>query len=34
MFPDLGAKYIHVKEIGAGGTGVVNLALDTIPDFR
>jgi serine/threonine-protein kinase len=34
MFPDLGAKYIHVKEIGAGGTGVVNLALDTHTGFQ
>ena len=34
MFPDLGAKYLHVKEIGAGGTGVVNLALDTHTGFQ
>jgi len=34
MFPDLGAKYIHVKEIGTGGTGVVNLALDTHTGFQ
>ena len=27
MFPDLGTKYIHIKEIGNGGTGVVNLAV-------
>jgi serine/threonine protein kinase len=34
MFPDLGAKYIHIKEIGAGGAGVVNLALDTHTGFQ
>ena len=34
MFPDLGAKYIYVKEIGTGGTGVVNLALDTHTGFQ
>jgi serine/threonine-protein kinase len=33
MFPDLGTKYIHIKEIGNGGTGVVNLALDTHTGF-
>ncbi|MDB9954548.1 serine/threonine protein kinase [Flavobacteriaceae bacterium] len=34
MFPDLGAKYIHVKEIGTGGTGIVNLAVDTHTGFQ
>lgn len=33
MFPDLGSKYIHIKQIGNGGTGVVNLALDTHTGF-
>tara|TARA_B100001769_G_C22108654_1_gene599310 strand:+ start:2018 stop:2863 length:846 start_codon:yes stop_codon:yes gene_type:complete len=33
MFPNLGSKYIHIKEIGNGGTGVVNLALDTHTGF-
>lgn len=33
MFPDLGSKYIHIKKIGNGGTGVVNLALDTHSGF-
>jgi len=33
MFPNLGSKYIHIKEIGKGGTGVVNLALDTHTGF-
>ena len=34
MFPDLGTKYIHIKEIGNGGTGVVNLAVDTHTGFQ
>ena len=34
MFPDIGAKYIHIKEIGNGGTGVVNLAVDTHTGFQ
>ncbi len=29
MFPNLGSKYKQIKEIGSGGTGTVNLALDT-----
>jgi len=33
MFPKLGSKYIHIKKIGDGGTGVVNLALDTHTGF-
>ncbi len=33
MFPDLGSKYIHIKQIGNGGTGIVNLALDTHTGF-
>lgn len=33
MFPNLGSKYIHIKKIGNGGTGVVNLALDTHSGF-
>ena len=28
MFPKLGSQYKFIKEIGSGGTGVVNLALD------
>ena len=34
MFPDLGTKYIYVREIGNGGTGVVNLAVDTHTGFQ
>ena len=34
MFPNLGSKYIHIKKIGNGGTGVVNLALDTHSGFQ
>lgn len=33
MFPKLGSKYIYIKKIGDGGTGVVNLALDTHTGF-
>lgn len=33
MFPNLGSKYIFQKELGQGGTGVVNLALDTHTGF-
>lgn len=29
MFPKLGTQYQFIKEIGRGGTGVVNLAIDT-----
>ena len=29
MFPNLGSQYHFVKEVGRGGTGVVNLAVDT-----
>lgn len=34
MFPDLGKKYIHIRKIGNGGTGVVNLAVDTHTGFQ
>ena len=34
MFPNLGDKYICIKEIGSGGAGVVNLALDTNTGFQ
>ena len=33
MFPDLGSQYEFVKELGSGGTGVVNLALDKHSGF-
>ena len=33
MFPDLGAQYEFAKELGRGGTGVVNLALDKHSGF-
>ena len=33
MFPKLGNQYKFIKELGAGGTGVVNLALDTHSGF-
>ena len=33
MFPDLGSQYEFVKELGRGGTGVVNLALDKHSGF-
>ena len=33
MFPDLGPQYEFIKEIGRGGTGVVNLALDKHSGF-
>ena len=29
MFPKLGKQYQFIKEVGRGGTGVVNLAIDT-----
>ena len=29
MFPKLGSQYQFIKEVGRGGTGVVNLAIDT-----
>ena len=33
MFPDLGAQYVFLEELGRGGTGVVNLALDKHSGF-
>ena len=33
MFPKLGSQYQFIKEIGRGGTGVVNLAIDTHSGF-
>jgi len=33
MFPNLGPQYEFVKELGRGGTGVVNLALDNHSGF-
>ena len=33
MFPDLGSQYEFVKELGRGGTGVVNLALEKNSGF-
>ena len=33
MFPKLGSQYQFIKEIGRGGTGVVNLAVDTHSGF-
>jgi len=29
MFPNIGSQYQFIKEVGRGGTGVVNLAIDT-----
>ena len=33
MFPKLGSQYEFIKELGSGGTGVVNLAIDTHSGF-
>jgi eukaryotic-like serine/threonine-protein kinase len=33
MFPNLGSQYKFIKQLGSGGTGVVNLALDTHSGF-
>jgi serine/threonine protein kinase len=33
MFPDLGYQYQFIKELGSGGTGVVNLAVDRHSGF-
>ncbi|MDC1336359.1 serine/threonine protein kinase [Flavobacteriaceae bacterium] len=33
MFPDLGSQYEFIKELGSGGTGVVNLAVDRDSGF-
>ena len=33
MFPDLGSQYQFIKELGSGGTGVVNLAIDKHSGF-
>tara|TARA_B100001250_G_scaffold412619_1_gene444353 strand:- start:7787 stop:8620 length:834 start_codon:yes stop_codon:yes gene_type:complete len=33
MFPDLGSQYEFIKEIGSGGSGVVNLAIDKHSGF-
>ena len=33
MFPDLGSQYEFIKELGRGGAGVVNLALDKHSGF-
>ncbi|MDC0117750.1 serine/threonine protein kinase [Flavobacteriaceae bacterium] len=33
MFPDLGSQYEFIKELGSGGTGVVNLAIDKHSGF-
>lgn len=33
MFPDLGSQYEFIKELGSGGTGVVNLAIDRHSGF-
>jgi len=33
MFPDLGSQYKFIKELGSGGAGVVNLALDIHSGF-
>ena len=33
MFPDLGSQYKFIKELGSGGAGVVNLAIDTHSGF-
>jgi len=34
MFPDLGSKYTFIKEIGKGGTGAVNLAIDNHTGYQ
>ena len=33
MFPNLGSQYRFIRQLGKGGTGVVNLALDTHSGF-
>ena len=33
MFPDLGFQYQFIRELGSGGTGVVNLAVDRHSGF-
>ena len=33
MFPELGRQYKFIKEVGSGGTGVVNLAIDTYSGY-
>jgi len=33
MFPELGSQYEFIKELGSGGTGVVNLAVDRHSGF-
>jgi len=33
MFPELGSQYNFIKRVGVGGTGVVNLAIDTHSGF-
>ena len=33
MFPNLGSQYKFIKELGSGGAGVVNLAIDTHSGF-
>ena len=33
MFPKLGSQYEFIKELGSGGTGVVNLAIDRHSGF-
>ena len=34
MFPNLGSQYKFIKEIGSGGTGVVNLAIDNHSGYQ
>ena len=33
MFPNLGSQYKFIKELGSGGAGVVNLAIDIHSGF-
>jgi len=34
MIADIASRYVYVKEIGVGGTGVVNLFVDTHTGFQ